>query len=69
VPLPLIDALYPLIKCRALMCGVRLGLFEALRPGPLTGPGWPHAPGRREPTEMVLRVPSWPSTAVRDASR
>lgn len=57
VPLPLIDALYPLIKCRALMCGVRLGLFEALRPGPLTGP---EVAARctlaAEPTEMVLRV-------------
>lgn len=37
VPVPLVDALYSLIKVRCLMAAVRLGLFEALRDAPRTG--------------------------------
>jgi hypothetical protein len=36
VPLPLLDAIYSLMKARSLMAGVRLGVFEALRDGPRT---------------------------------
>lgn len=36
VPLPLLDAIYSLMKARSLMAGVRLGLFEALRDGART---------------------------------
>jgi len=36
VPLPLLDAIYSLMKTRCLMAGVRLGVFEALRDGPRT---------------------------------
>jgi O-methyltransferase len=34
VPVPVIDALFPIMKARAIMAGVRLGVFEALRDGP-----------------------------------
>jgi hypothetical protein len=33
VPVPAIDVLYGLLKARAIMAGVRLGLFEAMRDG------------------------------------
>ena len=33
VPMPVIDSLFPLMKSRALMAGVSLGVFEALREG------------------------------------
>lgn len=33
VPVPLIDALYSIMKARAIMAGVRLGIFEALASG------------------------------------
>jgi hypothetical protein len=33
VPIPVFDALYSIMKARALMAGVRLGVFEALRDG------------------------------------
>jgi hypothetical protein len=36
VPLPVLDAIYSLMKARCLMAGVRLGVFEALRGGPQT---------------------------------
>jgi hypothetical protein len=36
VPLPLLDAIYSLMKARCLMAGVRLGVFEALAAGPRT---------------------------------
>lgn len=35
VPLPVVDTLFPLLKARSLMAGVRLGIFPALREGPL----------------------------------
>jgi hypothetical protein len=35
VPVPAIDALVSIIKSRTLMAGVRLGIFETLRDGPL----------------------------------
>ncbi len=34
VPMPLLDTLFPLVKTRSLMAGLRLGVFEALRAGP-----------------------------------
>ncbi|MFN8060917.1 MAG: class I SAM-dependent methyltransferase [Vicinamibacterales bacterium] len=34
VPIPLLDCLFSLMKARALMAGVKLGIFEALREGP-----------------------------------
>src|ERR1700738_5054487 len=34
VPIPLLDSLYGILKARALMAGVRLGVFEALSKGP-----------------------------------
>src|SRR5438067_5831973 len=36
VPVPLLDSLFSIMKARALMAGVRLGIFETLRDGPLT---------------------------------
>lgn len=33
VPIPLLDALYSIMKARALMAGVSLGVFEAMRKG------------------------------------
>jgi SAM-dependent methyltransferase/DNA-binding transcriptional ArsR family regulator len=39
VPMPIMDALFPLVKTRALMAGVRLGIFEALRDGPADAEG------------------------------
>ncbi len=33
VPIPIFDALYGIMKARALMAGVRLGVFEAMRDG------------------------------------
>lgn len=33
IPVPLIDAIYSLMKARAIMAGVKLGIFEALRDG------------------------------------
>jgi 2-polyprenyl-3-methyl-5-hydroxy-6-metoxy-1,4-benzoquinol methylase len=36
VPVPVIDALFSLMKARALMAGVRLGVFEGLRAGDRT---------------------------------
>lgn len=33
--MPLVDSLFPLVKARSLMAGVRLGVFEALGEGPL----------------------------------
>lgn len=35
VPIPLIDCVFPLLKARSLMAGVSLGIFEALKAGPL----------------------------------
>lgn len=36
IPVPLIDALYGIVKSRAIMAGVSLGIFEALGRGPET---------------------------------
>jgi hypothetical protein len=36
VPVPLLDAIYSLMKARSLMAGVRLGVFTALADGPRT---------------------------------
>jgi SAM-dependent methyltransferase len=36
VPVPVVDALFSLMKARAIMAGVRLGVFEALAGGPRT---------------------------------
>jgi 2-polyprenyl-3-methyl-5-hydroxy-6-metoxy-1,4-benzoquinol methylase len=36
VPVPLLDSLFSILKTRSLMAGVRLGIFEALRDGPLS---------------------------------
>src|SRR4051812_35463523 len=36
VPIPMVDSLFPLVKTRALMSGVRHGVFDALKEGPLT---------------------------------
>ncbi|HEY9230691.1 MAG TPA: methyltransferase [Blastocatellia bacterium] len=38
VPMPLLDSLFSIMKSRSLMAGVRLGIFEALRDGPLAAP-------------------------------
>lgn len=38
VPVPVVDALFPLMKARAIMAGVRLGVFAALRDGERTAP-------------------------------
>src|SRR5712692_2718041 len=36
VPIPLLDSLFGIVKARALMAGVRLGVFQALAEGPQT---------------------------------
>jgi 2-polyprenyl-3-methyl-5-hydroxy-6-metoxy-1,4-benzoquinol methylase len=36
VPVPLLDALFGLVKTRSIMAGASLGIFEALRDGPRT---------------------------------
>ncbi|HKP14390.1 MAG TPA: methyltransferase, partial [Blastocatellia bacterium] len=36
VPVPMLDALFSILKARTLMAAVRFGVFEALRDGPLT---------------------------------
>ena len=36
VPIPVLDALMPLLKTRSILAGVELGIFEALRAGGLT---------------------------------
>src|SRR3954466_951845 len=36
VPLPVLDAIFSLMKARCLMAGVRLGVFTALGDGPRT---------------------------------
>lgn len=36
VPVPLLDAIFTIMKSRILMAGVRLGVFEAMRDGPRT---------------------------------
>lgn len=57
VPVPLVDALYGLIKVRCLMAAVRLGLFEALRATPRTGPEVAGSLGLDpETTTLVLRT-------------
>jgi 2-polyprenyl-3-methyl-5-hydroxy-6-metoxy-1,4-benzoquinol methylase len=57
VPLPLLDAIYSLMKARCLMAGVRLGVFEALRDGPLTAAEVAAARGLDpECTGMLLRM-------------
>src|SRR6516164_1690669 len=35
VPVPLFDSIYSIMKVRSLMAAVKLGVFEALRDGPL----------------------------------
>src|SRR5918996_4786215 len=57
VPLPLLDAIYSLMKARCLMAGVRLGVFEALRDGPRTAAEVAAARGLdAECTGLLLRM-------------
>jgi O-methyltransferase domain len=57
VPVPMLDALFSILKARSLMVGVRYGIFEALRDEPLTAS---EVAARchldAECTEMLLRV-------------
>ena len=57
VPVPMLDALFSVMKARTLMAAVRLGVFEALRDGPLAAA---EVAGRcrldAECTELLLRV-------------
>lgn len=57
VPMPVVDSFFPLVKTRALMAGVRLGVFEALRDGPAS----PQALAEKldldaDSLELLLRV-------------
>jgi 2-polyprenyl-3-methyl-5-hydroxy-6-metoxy-1,4-benzoquinol methylase len=57
VPLPLLDAIYSLMKARSLMAGVRLGVFEVLRDGPRTASEVAAARGLdAECTGLLLRM-------------
>jgi hypothetical protein len=57
VPMPLVDSLFPLVKARSLMAGVRLGVFEALKEGPLDDAALAERLGLdRESLELLLRV-------------
>jgi len=57
VPLPVLDAIYSLMKARCLMAGVRLGVFEALRDGPRTAAEVAAARGLdTECTGLLLRM-------------
>ena len=57
VPVPLLDSLFSILKTRAIMAGVSLGVFEALRDGPLAA-GEVAAACRldAECTELLLRL-------------
>ena len=57
VPVPMLDALFSILKARSLMVSVRFGIFEALRDGPLTASevaATCHLDA--ECTELLLRV-------------
>ena len=57
VPLPMLDAIYSLMKARCLMAGVHLGVFEALREGPRTAAEVAAARGLdAECTSLLLRM-------------
>jgi SAM-dependent methyltransferase len=56
VPIPALDALMPLLKARSIHAGVELGVFDALRDGPLAaGELASRCRLDREATEMLLR--------------
>ena len=57
VPVPLLDSLFSIMKTRSIMAGVRLGIFEALRDGPLAARDVA-ARCRLDPecTELLLRL-------------
>lgn len=57
VPVPLLDSLASIMKARSLMAGVRLGIFESLRDGPLTaGEIADRCRLDANSTELLLRV-------------
>lgn len=57
VPVPAMDALFSIMKARALMTSVRLGVFEALRDGPRTPAEVASARGLDpEVTALLLRA-------------
>ncbi|HSE99165.1 MAG TPA: class I SAM-dependent methyltransferase [Blastocatellia bacterium] len=57
VPVPAIDAIFSIMKARCIMAGVRLGIFEALRDGPLLAAEIAERCNLEcECTEMLLRT-------------
>jgi len=57
VPVPMLDALFSILKSRSLMAGVRFGIFETLRHGPLTASEVAaNCHLDAECTELLLRV-------------
>jgi 2-polyprenyl-3-methyl-5-hydroxy-6-metoxy-1,4-benzoquinol methylase len=57
VPVPLLDSLFSIMKTRSIMAGVRLGIFEALRDGPLAASDIAaRCQLDRECTELLLRL-------------
>lgn len=54
VPLPALDALVALVKTRAIMAGVKLGVFEALAAGPLPAPAVAAACRLDPPATLLL---------------
>jgi O-methyltransferase domain len=57
VPVPMLDALFSILKARSLMAGVRFGIFETLRDKPLTaGEVAASCKLDAECTELLLRV-------------
>ncbi len=57
VPIPLLDALLPLIQSRSVLVAVELGLFEALRERRLTAAELARSQGLdTEAAELLLRT-------------
>jgi hypothetical protein len=70
VPLPLLDAIYSLMKARSLMAGVRLGVFEALREGPRTAAEVAAERGLdAECTGLLLRMLTFSDYVVQQGDR
>jgi 2-polyprenyl-3-methyl-5-hydroxy-6-metoxy-1,4-benzoquinol methylase len=70
VPLPLLDAIYSLMRARGLMAGVRLGIFEALRDGPRTAAEVAAARGLDpECTGLLLRMLAFSDYVSQKGSR
>lgn len=70
VPLPIVDAILPLVKTRSIMAAVELGVFEALREGSRTAAEVANDRGLdADSTELLLRVLCFAEYATFDGER